>query len=113
MRVWCDSAANGWLCYPSAPIAALLTDNSQLSIAGAASSGVVTQKHLEARTVYRPGELLEATPGLIVSQHSGEGKANQFYLRGINLDTAPTCAPRSMACWSINEPMRTARAEPT
>ncbi len=60
--------------------------NSQLGIAGAASAGVVTQKQLEARTVYRPGELLEATPGLIVSQHSGEGKANQFYLRGINLD---------------------------
>ena len=36
--------------------------------------------------MYRPGELLEATPGLIVSQHSGEGKANQFYLRGFNLD---------------------------
>ena len=35
--------------------------------------------------VYRPGELLEVTPGLIVSQHSGEGKANQFYLRGFNL----------------------------
>ncbi|MBC7574177.1 MAG: TonB-dependent receptor [Herminiimonas sp.] len=60
--------------------------NSQIGIADAASSGLVTQKQLEARTVYRPGELLEATPGLIVSQHSGEGKANQFYLRGINLD---------------------------
>ena len=60
--------------------------NSQIGIANAASAGIVTQKQLEARTVYRPGELLEATPGLIVSQHSGEGKANQFYLRGINLD---------------------------
>lgn len=60
--------------------------NSQIGIADAASAGVVTQKQLEARTVYRPGELLEATPGLIVSQHSGEGKANQFYLRGLNLD---------------------------
>ena len=47
---------------------------------------MVTQQQLAARTVYRPGELLEATPGLIVSQHSGEGKANQFYLRGFNLD---------------------------
>jgi len=47
---------------------------------------VVTQEQLDARTVYRPGELLEAVPGLIVSQHSGEGKANQFYLRGFNLD---------------------------
>ena len=59
---------------------------SQLGIVDAASAGIITEKQLEARTVYRPGEVLEATPGLIVSQHSGEGKANQFYLRGINLD---------------------------
>jgi len=59
---------------------------SQLDVAASASAGVVTQAQLAARTVYRPGELLEVTPGLIVSQHSGEGKANQFYLRGINLD---------------------------
>ncbi len=59
---------------------------SQLGIADSASAGIVTQAQLEARTVYRPAELLEVTPGLIVSQHSGEGKANQFYLRGFNLD---------------------------
>jgi len=59
---------------------------SQLEIGETANTGVVTQEQLDARTVYRPGELLEATPGLIVSQHSGEGKANQFYLRGFNLD---------------------------
>jgi outer membrane cobalamin receptor len=59
---------------------------SQLGIADSANSGVVTREQLEARTVYRPAELLEAAPGLIVSQHSGEGKANQFYLRGFNLD---------------------------
>ena len=59
---------------------------SQLGIVDAASAGSVSQKELEMRAVYRPGELLEATPGLIVSQHSGEGKANQFYLRGFNLD---------------------------
>ena len=59
---------------------------SQIGVADSANVGTVTQKQLEARTVYRPGELLEATPGLIVSQHSGEGKANQFYLRGFNLD---------------------------
>ena len=35
---------------------------------------------------YRPGEMLEAVPGLIVTQHSGEGKANQYFLRGFNLD---------------------------
>jgi outer membrane receptor protein involved in Fe transport len=60
--------------------------NSVLGDAATANSGVVTQQQLEARTVYRPGELLEAMPGLVVSQHSGEGKANQFYLRGFNLD---------------------------
>lgn len=54
--------------------------------ADSANVGTVTAKQLEARTVYRPGELLESVPGLIVSQHSGEGKANQFYLRGFNLD---------------------------
>ena len=59
---------------------------SQLGIADSANAGVVTTEQLAARTVYRPGELLEVTPGLIVSQHSGEGKANQFYLRGFNLD---------------------------
>lgn len=58
----------------------------QVGVADAASVGTVTRKQLEARTVYRAGELLEATPGLVVSQHSGEGKANQFYLRGFNLD---------------------------
>ena len=59
---------------------------TQLGIADSAAAGTVTQRQLQDRTNYRPGELLEATPGLIVSQHSGEGKANQFYLRGFNLD---------------------------
>lgn len=59
---------------------------SQLGIADSANAGTVNQKELALRTVYRPGELLEAAPGLIVSQHSGEGKANQFFLRGFNLD---------------------------
>jgi outer membrane cobalamin receptor len=59
---------------------------SQLGSADTASAGTVSQQQLAAMAVYRPGELLEATPGLIVSQHSGEGKANQFFLRGFNLD---------------------------
>jgi hypothetical protein len=81
--------ANARADEPEAPMQEIVVEgsrNSQVGIANAASAGVVTQKQLEARTVYRPGELLEATPGLIVSQHSGEGKANQFYLRGLNLD---------------------------
>jgi hypothetical protein len=35
---------------------------------------------------YRPGEALEIVPGLAVTQHSGEGKANQYFLRGFDLD---------------------------
>ena len=59
---------------------------SGLGLLDSASAGSISGKQLEMRTVYRPGEILEATPGLVVSQHSGEGKANQFYLRGFNLD---------------------------
>ncbi len=71
---------------PVAVIQVEASRTSQIGLAESANAGIVTQQQLEARTVYRPGELLEATPGLIVSQHSGEGKANQFYLRGFNLD---------------------------
>ncbi len=59
---------------------------SLVGIAGAASQGAVTSAQLDARPVMRAGEVLETVPGLIVSQHSGEGKANQYHLRGFNLD---------------------------
>src|SRR5262249_46548998 len=51
-----------------------------------ASQMTVNGVDLNTRPVTRPGELLEATPGLVVTQHSGEGKANQYFLRGYNLD---------------------------
>ncbi|SEF68867.1 TonB-dependent receptor [Nitrosomonas ureae] len=54
--------------------------------ANSANEGTVLKHQLDLRTVYRPGELLETVPGLIVTQHSGEGKANQYFLRGFNLD---------------------------
>src|SRR4051812_3257594 len=50
------------------------------------SQGMVTRAQLETRPVLRTGELLETVPGLIVTQHSGDGKANQYFLRGFNLD---------------------------
>lgn len=52
----------------------------------AASQGIVTPKMFENRPVLRPGEVLETVPGLIITQHSGDGKANQYFLRGYNLD---------------------------
>ncbi len=51
-----------------------------------ASEGLVTQKEIEARPILRTGEVLEFVPGMIVTQHSGTGKANQYFLRGFNLD---------------------------
>ncbi|GFE89997.1 TonB-dependent receptor [Steroidobacter agaridevorans] len=51
-----------------------------------ATVGVVTSEQLDLRPVLRVGELLEVVPGLIVTQHSGGGKANQYFLRGFNLD---------------------------
>jgi len=51
-----------------------------------ASQGSVTRKELQLRPAYRVGQLLETVPGLIVTVHSGEGKANQYLLRGFNLD---------------------------
>lgn len=57
-----------------------------LGIATAASQGAITSAQLEGRPIMRAGEVLESVPGMIVSQHSGEGKANQYYLRGFNLD---------------------------
>ena len=52
----------------------------------AASAGTVTRQLLEDRPLLRPGELLEQVPGLVITQHSGAGKANQYFLRGFNLD---------------------------
>ncbi len=57
-----------------------------VGIAASASQGAVTAAQLDARPVMRAGEVLETVPGMIISQHSGEGKANQYYLRGFNLD---------------------------
>src|SRR5215471_5224727 len=51
-----------------------------------ASQGVVGAAELDSRPRMRSGEILEAVPGMIVTQHSGTGKANQMFLRGFNLD---------------------------
>ena len=57
-----------------------------IGTAAAASEGAVSAKLIEARPTLRPAEVLEFVPGVIVTQHSGEGKANQYFLRGFNLD---------------------------
>jgi outer membrane receptor protein involved in Fe transport len=56
------------------------------AIAGSGSEGIVSSQRLAAVPLLRPGETLEMVPGMIVTQHAGDGKANQYFLRGFNLD---------------------------
>jgi hypothetical protein len=68
------------------PVVVVAKSSNLIGTANSANEGTVLKKQLDQRTVYRPGELLESVPGLIVTQHSGEGKANQYFARGFNLD---------------------------
>jgi hypothetical protein len=57
-----------------------------LGIAGSSNEGTTGREDLERRPKLRSGELVETVPGAIATQHSGGGKANQYFLRGFNLD---------------------------
>ncbi|MFM7003278.1 MAG: TonB-dependent receptor plug domain-containing protein, partial [Limnohabitans sp.] len=57
-----------------------------MGTASASSEGLVSAGRIAALPILRPGEVLEMVPGLIVTQHAGDGKANQYFLRGFNLD---------------------------
>jgi hypothetical protein len=59
---------------------------NRVGTSDAASAGTVTRQLVEDRPILRPGEVLELVPGLVITQHSGAGKANQYFLRGFNLD---------------------------
>jgi hypothetical protein len=64
-------------------ITVVATGTSTMS---AASAGDVSQEQIMSEPLLRPAAVLENVPGLIVTQHSGEGKANQYFLRAFNLD---------------------------
>jgi hypothetical protein len=57
-----------------------------IGVADSASEGVVGHEEISARAVLRPGDLMETVPGMVATQHSGGGKANQYFVRGFNLD---------------------------
>ncbi|MBO9580644.1 MAG: TonB-dependent receptor [Sphingobium sp.] len=59
---------------------------NRIGVAGAASEGSISGQDLLVRPLVKVAELLEAVPGMIAAQHSGSGKANQYFLRGFNLD---------------------------
>jgi hydrogenase/urease accessory protein HupE/outer membrane receptor protein involved in Fe transport len=60
--------------------------DSLVGIADSATEGTVGFEQLDLRPTLRTGEILETVPGVIITQHAGGGKANQYFLRGFNLD---------------------------
>ncbi len=71
---------------PMAEVTVTAPRQDLLGTASTASEGVVDDQEIQLTPAYRPGQLLETVPGLVVTLHSGEGKANQYLLRGYNLD---------------------------
>ena len=84
-------------------IGELADDENLIGVALSATQGVVSARQIDNRPIRRAGEVLEAVPGVIISQHSGEGKANQYYLRGFNLDHGTDFAT-SVAGIPVNMP---------
>ncbi|MEO8057689.1 MAG: TonB-dependent receptor [Burkholderiales bacterium] len=83
------SASSAQQATQTAQLAPVLVQGNYDNAVGssdAASQGSVTSKLIESRPTLRPAEVLEFVPGVIVTQHSGDGKANQYFLRGFNLD---------------------------
>lgn len=111
---------NGVLLWPLAQIANAQTASSigietvtvtaergqLLGVAVTSSQGVVTSQELQLTPAYRPGQLLETIPGLVVTSHSGEGKANQYLMRGVNLDHGTDLATY-VDGMPVNEPTHT------
>lgn len=81
-----DSAANTDADGSTNEIVVFGRGEAQIGTARSASEGSVSGADLLVRPLLRVAELLEAVPGMIAAQHSGSGKANQYFLRGFNLD---------------------------
>ena len=69
-----------------APLEEITVVATGVSSVSAASAGDVSREAILNEPILRPAAILENVPGLIVTQHSGEGKANQYFLRAFNLD---------------------------
>ncbi len=83
-------SATGWASLPALAnhqqvVVSRHYDNA-VGTSDAASQGAIEAGLLRSRPALRPGEVLEFVPGVIVTQHTGDGKANQYFLRGFNLD---------------------------
>ena len=80
---WCIFPALG---HESPSVEVLGHYDHAIGTSEAASQGVIGARLLGSQALLRPAQVLENIPGMVVTQHSGEGKANQYFLRGINLD---------------------------
>jgi outer membrane receptor protein involved in Fe transport len=68
------------------PVVVLGKDDTRIGTTDAASAGTINSTLIQNSPLLRPADVLEFVPGLVVTQHSGAGKANQYFLRGFNLD---------------------------
>lgn len=79
----------GQMAIADTAIETVTVEGRQINLLGqavSASEGIVGQQEIALRPLLRTGEVLELVPGMVVTQHSGTGKANQYFLRGFNLD---------------------------
>jgi len=84
-------SALSWCAFPVLghelpEVEVLAQHDNALGSSDAASQGVIGSDLLRSRALMRPADVLESIPGMVVTQHSGDGKANQYFLRGMNLD---------------------------
>jgi hypothetical protein len=61
-------------------------EDDLIGVAESGTQGTVSATEIQDRPILRSGEVLETVPGVIITQHAGGGKANQYFLRGFNLD---------------------------
>lgn len=81
-----DTTRDSALVRTLAPVQVMGRRDDLVGVARSASEGHIGALDLRSRPIAREGELLETIPGVVVTQHSGEGKANQYFVRGFNLD---------------------------
>ena len=91
--IWAAAALSIQLAVSQTAVAEVIetitVEGREINLVGeaiSASQGVIGQHEIALRPLLRTGEILEMVPGMVVTQHSGTGKANQYFLRGFNLD---------------------------
>ena len=88
IQAYAETPADNYLAANIA-IETVLVQGYRVNLLGetlSASEGIIGSEEISSRPLLRTGEILEFIPGMVVTQHSGSGKANQYFLRGFNLD---------------------------